>query len=272
MADISLNTRIDEIQMPDKLRTRLKMSHCNTFQQAMELDYSKWENVSGKVINAMKRFKDTYSDAYSVLLTKGEESQPTPVILADQPTDQRRFYVANNILNAYVSAGKLIGNGASYDSVMREIMRATDAFMEAYNSKTEIKVSVPDMEIEPAQPQGTEAEGTRAQETEAEDAPTQETETVRATKPKAEPYIDPCPEAHPIVEAGLSIRLTNYHGKHAPKGKNFRVGDTVKIEKCRKDKRGIVRVSAIAQDRTVTFDSTHYDWEIAQPAPEETEA
>ncbi|MCC8113329.1 MAG: hypothetical protein LIP03_04900 [Bacteroidales bacterium] len=270
MADISLNTRIDEIQMPDKLRTRLKMSHCNTFQQAMELDYSKWENVSGKVINAMKRFKDTYSDAYSVLLTKGEESQPTPVILADQPTDQRRFYVANNILNAYVSAGKLIGSETSYDTVMREIMRATDAFMEAYNSKTEIKISVPDMEIEPAQE--AEAEAAPAQETEAEDAPTQKTKAVRAPKPVAEPYIDPCPEAHPIVETGLSIRLTNYHGKHAPKGKNFRVGDIVKIEKCRKDKQGIVRVSAIAQDRTVTFDSTHYDWEIAQPATEETEA
>lgn len=134
MSEIQLTTPISQLEMPDKLRTRLQLNRCMTFADVMAIKPSDWDNVAAKVVNALKRFQRSNHAIYRCLQPKGfhQNSQSKEHI-----DDERRFFVANNLLNAYASAGKISGTNRTPAEVMAEIVEVADLFMEAFNKQKE---------------------------------------------------------------------------------------------------------------------------------------
>lgn len=151
-SDIRLSTPLEEIHMPDKLRTRLQISGCSTFRDAMTLDYDAWENVSAKVVNAMKRFRDSYSDLFSIQEKKEKDNVASSTSSTDD-REERRFYVANNILNAYISSGQLLDSPLTYPEAMKKIMLAADAFLASFYGE---ETGLPTADINPMADKGEE--------------------------------------------------------------------------------------------------------------------
>ncbi len=258
MAEMELSTPIDGLEMPDRLKNRLRMCGCATFRDVMEEDYSKWMNVSAKVVNAIKRFKNQYGDIYSILLNReSNESKESNVnegatdmmkIVDGDVRDNRRFYVANNILNAYISSGRLFDSDKSYKDCMTDIMRATDAFMEAYNDagRKDDKCR--------------EAENTQDKETASDEESLSEEDSVIQELNRKESLMK-AEGVHPIVDKGEIIMLTKFIGKTKPTSKHFKIGDEVMVENMNEDEAGVIKVIAIASNlKRVFFDSNHYEW------------
>lgn len=93
----------------------------------MAVNPKEWDDVNPKVVNALRRFQQSHAKLYQRLA-------PSPAHLqAPSPNDERRFFVANNILNALVASGELPLSADEAKPAMREIMRMADAFLHAYD-------------------------------------------------------------------------------------------------------------------------------------------
>ncbi len=223
MSEIQLTTPISQLEMPDKLRTRLQLNRCLTFADVMAIKPSDWDNVAAKVVNALKRFQKSNYATYRSLQPKAfhHNSQPN-----ERLADERRFFVANNILNAYASAGKIYGADRSPAEVMAEIVEAADLFMEAFNQPKE------------------------------EVAAAAESDTV------ADPAAAPIVADSPLVEAGEKILITEYKGTRGPQARNFKVGDEITVVSMTvADDTGVIEAKGVINDKSVRFNSRRYSWE-----------
>lgn len=230
MSEIQLTTPIEQLEMPDKLRTRLQLNRCMTFADVMAIKPSDWDNVAAKVVNALKRFQKSNYAIYRSLQPKPQHSGQQS---RERAADERRFFVANNILNAYASAGKLFAADRPTAEVMAEIVEAADLFMTAFNSSNATEVEAtpePQQQPQPQQPQ-----------------PAQPAMTVSDS---------------PFVEPGMEILITEYKGKRGPKARNFKVGDKITIAAMKvKEETGVIEVRGSIDDKPVKFTSERYAWE-----------
>ena len=135
----TLDTKIEEFGLHQRLHTRLVICRAKTFRDIMEINPADWKGVNPKVVNALRRFQNQYRNIYRQLTGIGESApgntNTTPTSQAKAPiskNDERRFFVANNILNAYAQAGMLTSGGREASDLMREIIEAADAFMAEY--------------------------------------------------------------------------------------------------------------------------------------------
>lgn len=288
MNEITLDTPLSRIVLTDKLRTRLRMLKCNTFREAMETDPAEWENVSPKVVNAMKRFKQDYSDVYMHLLEhpgdtvragdKGKvEMCGSDKIMAQafhhHQDEERRFFVANNLLNAYVSSGLMANDEVSVDACMKEIMRQTDAFMKAYNSVSENYVS--------GEKQGADDdlgrkhykvhqnvnEGRQNKTQETIEDSRRVTTDVRVGRPCKKDDKGNREQPRGALSIGDTVQFTVYHGIRSPIGRKFQVGDIVKVTDVSTRLNGVIEAMGVMGGKVASFDSKKYSWNVIATEP-----
>lgn len=223
--EISLNTPIEQLVMPDKLRRRLQMLRCFTFGEAMRQDYRSWDDVNVKVVNAMKRFKQEYANVYTSLLGSSAEA-PTQCVA----WEERRFYVANNILNACIASGQLEipAEGASEDLLemaMDDVIRAADVFLRAF-AKASKPVEVPLAEEAP-------------EEGEEEDSPTP-----------------------PEMKRGDWVEITR-RVTHDNRGQQrYTVGDRMQVQRFKQDAKGDWELVAKMGGRSVHVRWSRFQWKV----------
>lgn len=153
----TLDTKIEEFELHQRLHTRLVICRAKTFRDIMEINPADWKGVNPKVVNALRRFQNQYRNIYRQLLAGCEsttdttakvQSANTPAAKAPKSkNDERRFFVANNILNAYAQAGLLTNGDREAADMMREIIEAADAFMAEYEKdKNEPTIILPNQD------------------------------------------------------------------------------------------------------------------------------
>lgn len=295
MTEITLSTPLSRIVMPDKLRSRLNILKCRTFRDAMEADPDKWENVSAKVVNAMKRFKKDYNDIYVSLFdadgsplpaSTGTNNPNTENRLSSQKlshnmNNDRRFFVANNLLSAYAAAGLMPADKESLDIMMAKIMRQADAFIKAYDLPVEDSTAaqasatpIDDEEAVPAKPRRgrkpkAEAEmgsGAKKSRKSAKVRISPRTGKPmrkykrRSSDAKAEKK--PAPTMAESIKPGDVIRITEYIGAKVPIYKKFRPGDKVTVTKVSVKRTGRIEAEGKMGEKVATFASDRYGWVV----------
>lgn len=306
----TLDTKIEEFELHQRLHTRLVICRAKTFRDIMEINPADWRGVNPKVVNALRRFQSQYRNIYRQLMADRESipvapQQPTSNSTTKAPkskNDERRFFVANNILNAYAQAGLLINGEKNAADTMREIIEAADAFMAEYEKDTEISTVLP-TESEPMESLNPVNELDDLDDTDVpevtddfydEEASAEESASSEDTVPEIDEAIDEALDkdeideilieeaapviaavdeaakiermklAQPLAKKGEKITLTEYHGRNRSAAKTFKVGDTVTVKSMRKQQSGVIIVKAIFGNKEITIDSRRYGWIVEE--------
>ncbi len=232
--EISLNTPIEEMVMPDKLRRRLQMLRCFTFGEAMRQDYRTWDDVNVKVVNAMKRFKQEYANVYTSLLGSSAEAPQQGVAW-----EERRFYVANNILNACIASGQLeIPTDDSSELLalaMNDVIRAADVFLDAF-AKASKPAALEDMPVEGLPNDSEDEDSENASEEEEELPPT------------------------PSLKKGDWIEITRRIAKDHRGHQSYKAGDRMRVLKVIPEEGGQLLLHCSLGGKTVKVRSTRFEW------------
>ncbi len=306
----TLDTKIEDFELHQKLHTRLVICRAKTFRDIMEINPEDWKGVNPKVVNALRRFQSQYRNIYRQLMAEREsipqadtQSIPTPTAKAPKSkNDERRFFVANNLLNAYAQAGLLTNGERDAADMMREIIETADAFMAEYERDKEAE-TILQQENEPTNNidladdvddlEDTEA-ADEAEEHDDEATAAEEAEIIEEMVPEIDDAIDEAlnsdeideiliEEAAPVVAAadevakieklklaqpmakkGERITLTDYHGRNKSAAKTFKVGDTVTVKSMRKQQSGVIIVKAKFGSKEITIDSRRYGWIVEE--------
>lgn len=302
MIEITLSTPLSRIVMPDKLRSRLNILKCRTFRDAMEADPDKWENVSPKVVNAMKRFKKDYNDIYVNLfdahgnpITVSTSSANCKPLVQDSSIamkntyasgSDRRFFVANNLLNAYVASGQMPTEKEDIDVMMAKIMREADAFIRAYDMPniSEPKInetqSVAEASGEPVVSKPRRGRKPKSEREKKGDRKTSTSDleiriSPRTGKPmrqynrkpanarsKSKAKSKAAPVDVEIIKPGDVITITEYHGIKEPVYKKFRPGDKVTVTEVKVKRTGRIEAEGVMGEKVASFASDRYRWVV----------
>lgn len=303
----TLDTKIEDFELHQKLHTRLVICRAKTFRDIMEINPEDWKGVNPKVVNALRRFQSQYRNIYRQLMAERESIPPADTQSIPAPTakapksknDERRFFVANNLLNAYAQAGLLTNGERDAADMMREIIETADAFMVEYEKDKE-SAPIPQQENEPTNMELADdiddLEDTEDEVEEHDDEATaaEEAKIVEDMVPEIDDAIDEAlnsdeideiliEEAAPVVAAadevakieklklaqpmakkGERITLTDYHGRNKSAAKTFKVGDTVTVKSMRKQQSGVIIVKAKFGNKEITIDSRRYGWIVEE--------
>lgn len=302
MLEITLTTPLSRIVMPDKLRSRLNILKCRTFRDAMETDPDKWENVSAKVINAMRRFKKDYNDIYVNLFdaegnpivfpTSSNNSKPvvqdgmTAMKTTSASSSDHRFFVANNLLNAYVASGQMPSEKEGLDVMMAKIMREADAFIRAYDmpdisepqineTQSETEANVRPSESKPRRGRKPKSEREKKGDRKTSTSDVETRISPRTGKPmrkynrkpanmrtKLKAKLKAAPVDVEIIKPGDVITITEYYGIKEPIYKKFRPGDKVTVTEVKVKRTGRIEAEGVMGEKMATFASDRYRWVV----------
>ncbi|MCC8036780.1 MAG: hypothetical protein LIP02_01380 [Bacteroidales bacterium] len=240
--EITLNTPIEQLVMPDKLRRRLQMLRCFTFGEAMRQDYRSWDDVNVKVVNAMKRFKQEYANVYTSLLGSSAEA-PTQCVA----WEERRFYVANNILNACIAGGQLDisseGNSEELlELAMSDVIRAADVFLKAFAKECKPMEITLDVDIPDEDP---DEEGDEEEEEEEKEGAEKESPTPPARK-------------------GDWIEITRRLAHDKRGHQLYTVGDKMRVRRVKTRADGTFMLLCLFKGKEVQVRPGRFEWKVVE--------
>ncbi|MCC8176261.1 MAG: hypothetical protein LUC85_01785 [Bacteroidales bacterium] len=255
--EISLNTPIEEMVMPDKLRRRLQMLRCFTFGEAMRQDYRQWDDVNVKVVNAMKRFKQEYANVYTSLLGSSAEAPQQCVTW-----EERRFYVANNILNACIASGQLEiptdDPTELLEMAMNDVIRAADVFLDAFAKSSKI-AGMEEVHVEDIPDDDDDDDS----DTEPINEPAEEP----AEEPVEEPAEEPAEGEVPptlALKKGDWIEITRRTAKDHRGHQSYKVGDRMRVVKVIPEGEGQSLLHCSLRGKTVKVRSSRFEWKVLE--------